>query len=157
MNFNLKLLRRYRRSLVLVLLGFLLQNVWSRYRSAPARREVEYLSAKSSKETLPALDYAWGSAIHRFQNHPELAPESAEPLPWRDQAFRSSASDNSSVLQIWIVTQELSGLHQNGGIGTAYLQLAKSLASEARFNVTILLAQPEDHFGAAKKASFLRE
>lgn len=156
MNFNFKLLRRYRRSLILVLLGFLLQNVWSRYRNAPVTREVESL-AKSVTETLPLLDYAWGSAIHRFQNHPELAPESAEPLPWRDKAFRSTASDSTSVLQIWIVTQELSGLHQNGGIGTAYLQLAKSLASEARFQVTILLAQPEDHFGAVKKASFLRE
>lgn len=160
MNLKLNPLGRRYRGLLFLLLGLFLRNIWDGYHVE--QQDHAPVSQVSTLRQVPEvqLDYAWGSAIHRFHNHPQVLDTVAKPLPWRDPDWKADApsTDNSSsVVRVWIVTQELSGLHQNGGIGTAYLQLAKALAGQSRLQVSILLAQHEDHFGAVRKSQFTEE
>jgi len=91
-------------------------------------------------------DFAWGSIIHRFQNHPKPAKERKE-LPWKRDGI---ASRVDSKIRVLIVTSELSGLHKNGGIGTAFVELAEALAGEEEVEMSILVSHLEDSFPVRK-------
>ena len=94
-----------------------------------------------------ATDFAWGSIIHRFQNHQRPARRRTE-LPWkRDQsgaAIRKSKGKGN--VRVLIVTSELAGLHKNGGIGTAFVELAEALAGEGDIETSILVSHLEESF-----------
>ncbi|GAA5936629.1 uncharacterized protein JCM15063_001943 [Sporobolomyces koalae] len=95
-----------------------------------------------------APDFAWGSIIHRFQNHPKPAATRKE-LPWRI-GKREALSKSPDQVRVLIVTSELSGLHKNGGIGTAFVELAAALAGEQDIQVSILVSHLESSFPAHK-------
>lgn len=123
------------------------------------------------------IDFAWGSILHRFQNHPR-PPRAREPFPWSETRPRSrgrrrrrgpqaepspasggASADATQPIRVLIVTSELSGLHTNGGIGTAFLELAQTLATAgggAEFETTILVAHLESTF-PVKKREVLKE
>jgi len=96
-----------------------------------------------------ATDFAWGSIIHRFQNHQRPATRRKE-LPWkRDQlraAIRKSKGKGKGNIRVLIVTSELAGLHKNGGIGTAFVELAEALAGEDDIETSILVSHLEESF-----------
>ncbi|GAA6049686.1 hypothetical protein JCM3770_004406 [Rhodotorula araucariae] len=99
--------------------------------------------------TAPDVDYAWGSVLHRFQNHPRPA-RARRPLPWGADApslERRAAHAGASgyATRVLIVTSELSGLHKNGGIGTAFSELAQLLAA-ADLDTSILVAHLAETF-----------
>ncbi|GAA5993395.1 hypothetical protein JCM10908_002644 [Rhodotorula pacifica] len=128
------------------------------------------------------VDFAWGSILHRFQNHPR-PPKRRERLPWetaksssrskgRSRARRrprGSQAEPSPVagkggereaagapapVRVLIVTSELAGLHTNGGIGTAFSELAQTLAAAANgqeFETSILVTHLEDTFPFKKR------
>lgn len=98
-------------------------------------------SARNSSRT--AVDFAWGSLLHRFQNHPRAAPQRVT-LPWKEPG--APTPPRQLTTQILIVTSELSGLHKNGGIGTAYHQLSTTLGESISNNVSILVAHPAKLF-----------
>lgn len=87
----------------------------------------------------PPIDPLWGSILHRFENHPaQILP--APSLPWPDDW---QPPDRQQPIRVLIVTAELAGLQQ-GGIGSAYAQLAEHLASSSDFAVTVLMARQEN-------------
>ncbi len=134
------------------------------------------------------VDFAWGSILHRFQNHPR-PPRKRESLPWRENAGswrprakrrgrrgRVQATEPSPVagvpgvagtvagqgktIRVLIVTSELAGLHTNGGIGTAFSELAQTLAAAGNgreFKTTILVTHLEDSFPFKKRENVTRE
>ncbi|KAM0749285.1 hypothetical protein T439DRAFT_315519 [Meredithblackwellia eburnea MCA 4105] len=107
--------------------------------------------SKRSKSSLlnHKIDYAWGSILHPFQNHPSI-PLQKPHLPPKPHNKKQHSSSNNSLkpIRTLIVTQEIAGLHKNGGIGSAYLELAKSIASNRGHEVAILLAETIDNFGS---------
>ncbi|GAA6044330.1 hypothetical protein JCM8097_000926 [Rhodosporidiobolus ruineniae] len=118
--------------------------------------------ASSSPSSSPAttrfshVDFAWGSILHRFQNHPR-PPAKRAVLPWTDQPpNRDEAAAAAAPSRVLIVTSELAGLHKNGGIGTAFTELAQALAGGRDFEVSILVSHLEAVF-AEKKRERLRE
>ncbi|GAA5987993.1 hypothetical protein JCM11641_005974 [Rhodosporidiobolus odoratus] len=118
------------------------------------------LSTKAplSRTSTTTVDFAWGSILHRLQNHPQPPPH-PQTLPWRvanQFAERNLKQSPTAPTRILIVTSELAGLHKNGGIGTAFSELAQVLAREDNFEMTILVAHLEDSF-AVKKVDKLRQ
>jgi hypothetical protein len=100
-------------------------------------------------------DFAWGSIIHRFHNHPRSAAKRKE-LPWkRDGTARSTRPD--AKIRVLIVTSELAGLHKNGGIGTAFLELAEALAGQGDIETSLLVSHLEDSFPLRKVESLRKE
>lgn len=94
-----------------------------------------------------AGDYAWGSVLHRFQNHQRSA-QPRPPLPW---TTHQHPADEERIPRAIIVTSELAGLHKNGGIGTAFLELAKSLSRGKDVDVSILIAHVATAFSFAQR------
>lgn len=88
------------------------------------------------------VDFAWGSLLHRFQNHPRPSP-AREALPWKLSKHSGARPELTRTL---IVTSELAGLHKNGGIGTAYSELAAALAATGDIQVTVLVAHEAKAF-----------
>ncbi|GAA5910398.1 uncharacterized protein JCM6883_002993 [Sporobolomyces salmoneus] len=91
-------------------------------------------------------DFAWGSIIHRFQNHPRPAKRRKE-LPWKREGKGTGAG---STVRALIVTSELAGLHKNGGIGTAFVELAEALGGEREIEISILVSHLEESFPLRK-------
>ncbi|KAM0789308.1 hypothetical protein ACM66B_000147 [Microbotryomycetes sp. NB124-2] len=91
------------------------------------------------------VDYAWGSLIHRFQNHPR-PPKSRPSFPWSSRSPPKRQSSNA--VRCLLVTPELASLHKNGGIGTAFTELAFALAADDAFDVSVLMVQDENSFPA---------
>ncbi|GAA6005932.1 hypothetical protein JCM11491_004064 [Sporobolomyces phaffii] len=89
-----------------------------------------------------ATDFAWGSIIHRFQNHPRSA-ERRRKFPWKSSAD-ATRPGTARKIRVVIVTSELAGLHKNGGIGTAFVELAQALSGEEDVQVSILVSHLED-------------
>ncbi|GAA6017983.1 hypothetical protein JCM10207_002731 [Rhodosporidiobolus poonsookiae] len=101
------------------------------------------------------VDFAWGSILHRFQNHPR-PPRPRRELPWDGGSRELSRRSDGAKTRVLIVTSELAGLHKNGGIGTAFTELATALAGEADIEMSILVAHVEGTF-AVKKREALRQ
>lgn len=97
------------------------------------------------------LNNAWGSILHRFENHPTSAT-ARNRLPWTTGARERREVGNGAV-RTWIVTGELEGLHSNGGIGTALRELAVSLAGEQGFEISILVAHPSTMFTVLQRTT----
>lgn len=93
----------------------------------------------SSNKSAAKVDFAWGSLLHRFQNHPRTVPE-RKSLPWKHTKLTRPRT------RVLIVTAELAGLHKNGGIGTAYTELAAALATQQELEITILIAHESKSF-----------
>ncbi|KPV77829.1 glycosyltransferase family 2 protein [Rhodotorula graminis WP1] len=123
-------------------------------------------STASPRLAPPPVDYAWGSILHRYQNHPRPArarrqlpwpspadPDSPRAQPRRHQGEPARARAPPRVL---IVTSELSGLHKNGGIGTAFRELAHALA-DADLETSILVAHLADTFPHKKRDALTAE
>ncbi|GAA5891062.1 hypothetical protein JCM5296_007365 [Sporobolomyces johnsonii] len=107
-------------------------------------------TASSLRRRAHAVDFAWGSILHRFQNHPRPAARRKE-LPWRRRGAGARIGGASEgTARVLIVTSELAGLHKNGGIGTAFLELAEVLAGEDDVEMSILVAHVEDSFPVRK-------
>ncbi|GAA5953180.1 hypothetical protein JCM21900_006130 [Sporobolomyces salmonicolor] len=113
-------------------------------------------TARSLRRRAHAVDFAWGSILHRFQNHPRPAAKRKE-LPWRRLGTGDGARAGARIggasegtTRVLIVTSELAGLHKNGGIGTAFLELAEALAGEDDIEMSILVAHIEDSFPVRK-------
>ena len=124
--------KRLVRALLAIAIGLVVHSIWDRLRAKPIQAD-----------TLPSsdtLDYGWGTSIHRFHNHPENYSSNATPFPW------TLPLQTSQHRRIWIVTNELDGLHKNGGIGTAYAELAKHLSQPGAFQVAILIPHEEKTF-----------
>lgn len=121
------------------------------------------------------VDYAWGSILHRFQNHPR-PPRERVRFPWsrtkrsrgkrrRSVAHTSASSkgernDTQPPIRVLIVTSELSGLHKNGGIGTAFSELAQTLAAAdngLEFETSILVTHLEETFPVRQRQSLQEE
>ncbi|BGP48791.1 hypothetical protein JCM10450v2_004667 [Rhodotorula kratochvilovae] len=109
---------------------------WSRACNPAAHRN--HPDEALSTSAAPEVDYAWGSILHRFQNHPRPAPTGGRRT------------------RILIVTSELSGLHKNGGIGTAFSELAQVLAA-ADLETSILVAHLEETFPYKKRDALSAE
>jgi hypothetical protein len=92
------------------------------------------------------VDFAWGSVLHRFQNHP-ASPTPRAAFPWTTLP----APPTRAVPRVALVTFELAGLHRNGGIGTAYLELATALARSETVNVTIIVAHLASTFSSYER------
>ncbi|GAA6060044.1 hypothetical protein JCM10212_001041 [Sporobolomyces blumeae] len=111
--------------------------------------------APSTRIRQHPTDFAWGSIIHRFQNHPRPATR-RNGLPWKRDGTRRGGTQldpsRTGPIRVLIVTSELSGLHKNGGIGTAFVELAETLAGEDDVETSILVAHLEDGFPAKKVA-----
>jgi hypothetical protein len=146
------------------------------------------LSRRTNAVQSPAVDFAWGSILHRFQNHPR-PPRKREPFPWqvvkasswRPRAKRRRRGGPQAVpspfvgeargkqgdqdgaaapIRVLIVTSELAGLHTNGGIGTAFSELAQTLAAAGNgreFETTILVTHLEDSFPFKKRENVTQE
>ncbi|GAA5867352.1 hypothetical protein JCM3774_003559 [Rhodotorula dairenensis] len=66
----------------------------------------------------------------------------------------------AAPIRVLIVTSELAGLHTNGGIGTAFSELAQTLAaagSGQEFRTTILVTHLEDSFPFRKRENVTNE
>ena len=122
-------------------------------------------SPRTTSSAPPQVDYAWGSILHRYQNHPRPArPRRA--LPWAASGGSSSVSGGErrhgqaagarATIRVLIVTSELSGLHKNGGIGTAFRELAHALA-DANLDTSILVAHLADTFPHKKRDALTAE
>ena len=130
----MRLPRRASRVLKYLLWGLAVAIIAHWSRSCDVRQTV--------KPSQPPVDFAWGSLLHRFQNHPRTVPPRAS-LPWK----RSGGIEApSSTIRVLIVTAELAGLHKNGGIGTAYTELAAALATRQELEVSILIAHESKRF-----------
>ncbi|ORY87436.1 hypothetical protein BCR35DRAFT_289498 [Leucosporidium creatinivorum] len=110
---------------------------WSRDCGTPLE------AASSIRRQAPSnVDFAWGSLLHRFQNHPRPSPP-RDLLPWKRSSLLKSKDKRIRTL---IVTSELAGLHKNGGIGTAYSELAGALAARRNMEVSILVTHEAKAF-----------
>ncbi|GAA6004321.1 uncharacterized protein JCM10292_001423 [Rhodotorula paludigena] len=133
---------------------------WSRACSPPASTAAPRRGDEASQRARRA-DYAWGSILHRFENHPQPA-KARRTLPWRDehhQLARRQPPEPPAAhgrTRVLIVTSELSGLHKNGGIGTAFSELAQALAA-ADFDTSILVAHLADTFPVVKRETLVAE
>ncbi|SCZ89792.1 BZ3500_MvSof-1268-A1-R1_Chr9g10596 [Microbotryum saponariae] len=141
-----RLYRRPRRVLrwvvlsLLALVFFLLARRVYERRWARSRRRTHnggYFLKGRSLSSKNGIDYTWGSLLHRYHNHPDPVTPRVE-LPWKKNP-RLLHPDRTPTRAL-IVTSELAGLHKNGGIGTAFRELATALASSAIVNVDILIA-----------------
>lgn len=147
-----------------------------------------FRSRRNAVQSSTAVDFAWGSILHRFQNHPR-PPRKREPFPWqvvkasswRPRAKRrrrggpqaepspvagaaavlgSQQEDGAAPTRVLIVTSELAGLHTNGGIGTAFSELAQTLAAAGNgreFETTILVTHLADSFPFKKRENVTNE
>lgn len=121
------------------------------------------LSSIHKKTRDSPVDFAWGSIVHRYQNHPRAA-QKRSVLPWRNEGSNGSGGvtgggkgeGETARIRVLIVTSELAGLHKNGGIGTAFTELAQTLAGEEDFETSILVSHVEEQF-AVKKLEALRK
>lgn len=129
------------------------------------RWERDHLDATSSlvRHARQPVDFAWGSIIHRFQNYPRRARRRGlHPWQTEDRSRQAGVSlprqEDSSrrnkPIRVLIVTAEFAGLHKNGGIGTAFSELAHTLAAAGGgrdFETSVLLAHLEDAFPVQKR------
>ncbi|KAK4698400.1 hypothetical protein P7C70_g7876, partial [Phenoliferia sp. Uapishka_3] len=115
---------------------------WTRITSTSTTRNLK-------RRGFDSVDYAWGSILHRYQNHPR------DPLP--RPILPPVAKSRSRKVRTLIVTAELAGLHSNGGIGSAYLELAKSLSRHETMRVSILVAEVESAFSTFQVATLTKE
>lgn len=137
--------RLLRYILYAIVLGYIIVTHRSQRTAAPATPSTATHWRRRSNVNASAIDFAWGSLLHRFQNHPREAPKRPS-FPWKTRRWpkkRRAAGQRVSTL---IVTAELEGLHKNGGIGTAYAELAGALAASKDIFVSILIAKPADEF-----------
>lgn len=102
----------------------------------------EVASSLRRRAAASNVDFAWGSLLHRFQNHPRPSPP-RDVLPWKRSGIARSKDKKTRTL---IVTSELAGLHKNGGIGTAYSELAAALAVRRNMEVSILVTHEAKAF-----------
>ncbi|SCV69908.1 BQ2448_1302 [Microbotryum intermedium] len=109
------------------------ERLWARSRRISGGNFLKGRSLSSKSN----VDYTWGSLLHRYHNHPDPVTPRIE-LPWKKNP-RLLHPDRTPMSAL-IVTSELAGLHKNGGIGTAFRELATALASSAIVNVDILIA-----------------
>lgn len=123
---------------VLIAVAVFLIARWSRDCGTPA----ELASSLRRRAATSNVDFAWGSLLHRFQNHPIPSPP-RDVLPWKRSGIARSQDKKTRTL---IVTSELAGLHKNGGIGTAYSELAAALATRRNMEVSILVAHEVKSF-----------
>ncbi|KWU44404.1 Proteophosphoglycan ppg4 [Rhodotorula sp. JG-1b] len=127
-------------------------------------------SRRNAVQSPTAVDFAWGSILHRFQNHPR-PPRKREPFPWQAEpspvagaaaaAGKQGDQDGAAApIRVLIVTSELAGLHTNGGIGTAFSELAQTLAAAGNgreFVTTILVTHLADSFPFKKRENVTNE
>ncbi|GAA5897731.1 hypothetical protein JCM6882_000079 [Rhodosporidiobolus microsporus] len=137
-----------------VLLACVLAFCWSRSCTPSPSSSSSTASSSRSSTRASDVDFAWGSILHRFQNHPRAARRRGA-FPWADGGVATS-DRGAGRTRVLIVTSELAGLHKNGGIGTAFTELAQALAGEEDFEMSILVAHVEDSF-AKKKREALKD
>ncbi|KAK4051321.1 hypothetical protein OIV83_002805 [Microbotryomycetes sp. JL201] len=124
------------------LVGFAIVH-WLRYASDGSHpASPRWQRALQRRGQAADIDYAWGSLIHRFQNHPRPPPPRPS-LPW---TTKSLPKRPSAAIRCLLVTPELASLHKNGGIGTAFTELAFALGADDAFSVSVLMVQEEDSF-----------
>jgi hypothetical protein len=111
------------------------------------------------------VDYAWGSIIYRFQNHPNLARRRRQ-LPWtKSSLFRRILNTRTKgdkgiepgVIRTLIVTAELVGLTKNGGIGTAFAELASTLSNQDNIQVSILVPRLAKDFTVMQRQNITNQ
>lgn len=100
----------------------------------------------------PAQNHLWGSLLHASLNHPDPTPP-PPTLPWRGTGMER----RHQIVRVWIVTAELAGLQRNGGIGSAYLELARRLAREESMQVNILMAREGSEFPTELRDGLVEE
>lgn len=150
-------LKRSRRALFYFICALIAVLSWSRFH--PTAR----LLSSHRLARIKAVDHGWGSIIHRFQNHPQLA-QGRHRFPWtesslfgRRQRRNGKAEEQVRVIRTLIVTSELVGLHQNGGIGTAFAELATTLSNQSEIEVSILIAKLASEFPFEQIARVTRQ
>ncbi|GAA5839197.1 hypothetical protein JCM11251_003701 [Rhodosporidiobolus azoricus] len=128
---------------------------WSRT-CTPSSLSPSSSSASSSRPSTRSrnVDFAWGSILHRFQNHPRPARRRSA-FPWAKHGVATSGGGKRT--KVLIVTSELAGLHKNGGIGTAFVELAQALAGEDDFEMSILVSHVEETFARKKREALQDE
>lgn len=120
------------KALIVIILGILCH----RYLQKPSRRSTD-LSMPNSN------GHAWGSLIGPYHLH---AGATKESLTIKALPKEGLIEKRDQPLRILIVTTELAGVHKNGGIGTAFLELALLLAKVESFRVSVLIAQYRQKF-----------
>ncbi|KAJ8293572.1 putative colanic acid biosynthesis glycosyl transferase WcaA [Rhodotorula toruloides] len=131
----------------------------------------EHLDAPSTlvRQARQPVDFAWGSILHRFQNYPRRARRRGLH-PWQAEGRSKEAgvslasqvdpARRNKPIRVLIVTSEFAGLHKNGGIGTAFSELAHTLAAAGggqEFEASVLLAHLEDVFPVQKREEVREE
>mgnify|MGYP006996943998 FL=1 len=84
------------------------------------------------------------------------------PSPFVGEARGKQGDQDGAAapIRVLIVTSELAGLHTNGGIGTAFSELAQTLAAAGNgreFETTILVTHLEDSFPFKKRENVTQE
>jgi hypothetical protein len=123
-----------------VVLAIVLFEVSDRYLPHHAFSSLSLVALKK-RNALPVTDHTWGSILRPFEKEVRQPDLSTYKLPSAEQ-FKHV--DRKQV-KILLAIAELSGLHKNGGIGTAYRALAESMSDEG-FNVTILMLHARETF-----------
>ena len=144
--------KRLLRTILYALVGLSLVFLRDLIRLSSHSHLINNFRSHSLSASLP-LNNAWGSIVHRFENHPTPSTRRI-PFPWTDAGNSQDAlRELKGTLRVWIVTAELDGLHNNGGIGTALRELAGSLSREREFDVSILVAHPESAFTVLQRTA----
>ncbi|KAK4057242.1 hypothetical protein OIO90_001739 [Microbotryomycetes sp. JL221] len=102
------------------------------------------LAAADEAEMVALIPQKTGTAD--AMNHPRSSPRRT-PLPWRN-GQTLNPSNLVQPISCLIVTPELASLHKNGGIGTAFTELAYTLGVRDDMRVTVLMVQEESSFPA---------
>lgn len=97
-------------------------------------------------ESVNSLGFAWGSLIAPY--HPNGPVPRGLPV----QIMPRRARSLHRPVEVCIVTTELAGLHKTGGIGTAFLELAKLLAPLKDFAVTVVVTHARREFAPSAVA-----
>ncbi|BGP25204.1 proteophosphoglycan ppg4 [Rhodotorula toruloides] len=133
------------------------------------RWEHNELTLSLVREARQPVDFAWGSILHRFQNYPGRARRRRQH-PWQAEgklreagvslASQVDPARRNKPIRVLIVTSEFAGLHKNGGIGTAFSELAHALAAAGGgrdFETSVLLAHLKGVFPVQKREQLREE
>jgi hypothetical protein len=133
--------KRLVRALLLFSAALLIHSLWHRIVG------IASWGKRHAASQTQILDFAWGSSLHRFNNHALPLDSGATEFPWISDSKSLEARGLKEAV-VWIVSSEVEGLHKTGGIGTAYVELAKFLAgsAETAFQINILVAHEKSKF-----------
>ena len=145
MRLFLRFLRRYSSICCSIVL------VWILHKASQKSSNHDALLSNNFANT---LGYSYGSLIAPLHNRHNAIPldfhvKTATDMRMEAGHLRAVSSNqhlSEDPITVCIVTPELAGLHKNGGIGTAFLELALLLAAESYIRVTVLIAHPASRF-----------